>query len=52
MRTSAQSGCALPVPGRVQGQVEQPGLVEGAHGRGVERGGLEGPFPARHSMVL
>lgn len=50
MRNSARSGCGLPIPGSVQ--VEQPGLVEGAHGRGVERAGLEGPFPAKHSMTL
>jgi len=35
----AQRSCGCPLPGSVQGQVgwgfEQPGLVEGAHGRGV-----------------
>lgn len=50
MRNSARSGCGLPIPGSVQ--VEQPGLLEGAHGTGVERAGLEGPFPAKHSMIL
>jgi len=35
----AQRICGCPLPENVQGQVgwgfEQPGLVEGAHGRGV-----------------
>jgi len=44
----AQQGCGCPHPGSIQGQVgfEQPGL-EGAvpaYSRGLELGGLKGPF--------